>query len=284
VYRENVRPTKEPTRITYESKWVRPRFLFAGIAVLAVGLGMLGGIHATHLGCTRTGDDPGSCRVRRWSFVDPIDREIPAKDIARFDVRIVKGNKGGSHAELRLYLTTEGGGGVVDLERGLWGRVSPSDAETMRAEYLAFTTRKTASLDLWTSRGPLSNILTTLFSIGFIAMGIAFLREQLGQLRPIRIVVDHTREIVTFRRLEIPFEEIESVIVESGRALKWSSKKNEHVPGFRLVVLRATGVALPVTQGFRAGPRQAHELARKQILGAMGRPLDDESPKRKRRR
>jgi len=73
----------------------------------------------------------------------------------------------------------------------------------------------------------------------------------------------------------VPFAEIDGVVLNRGRALFWASGKNEHVPGFRLVVMLKNGKSIPLTKDHRVGPQQIHDAAKKDILKALGLPQKD---------
>ena len=271
MYRQSDHATQPPTVIEYRSHWVRPGYLILGLCVLAFSIGMVMGLHATRLTCARSSaDDSGMCRVHRYAFFGSFDLQLPADEIAAFDVQIRSGSKGGKHAELALRMK-QSSLPNVDLESGPWGQIDPTRADMLRRRFDDWLSRGGPSFDEWLTRGPASNIFLTIFSLAFGVIGVTMLREQLGQLRRIRVVVDHTRKIVSVRGQDIPWSEIEDVSLDLGRALFWSSGKNEHVPGHRLLIERRVGKSVLVTRDFRAGHVAGHEQARRKILNALGR-------------
>lgn len=271
MYRQSDQGEKPPTVIEYRSHRIRPWYLVLAIVVVMLGLGSLSSLHATHLVCTRGADPTGdSCLVRRYALFGAIDEQVPLADIASFDVRVRSGNKGGKYAEVRLLMTRTSGRHDLDLETGGLEHIDPAKAQDFRAMFLAFEERR-IPFDGWLSLGPLTSVVITLFGGVLLAMGGALLREQLVQLRAARIVVDHARQVVTVRDEVIPWNEIQETSVEAGRALFWSSGKNEYIVGYRLVIVLKSGVLLPVTTDFRAGDADPHERAGKALDRALGR-------------
>mgnify|MGYP001172754591 CR=1 FL=1 len=272
MYRKNDRASAAPTVVEYESKRIRPGYLLLGVVMLLFGLGAIGGLHFSHIECSRTADaDAGTCRVRRYGLFRSLDEQLSPSEVASFDVQVRTGSKGGKYAEIRLYMTRESHRNTIALETGAWGQVDPAKALEARSRFMAFQNRTTRSIDVWLSPSIAGWILITAFGLTLTAIGIACLREQLIQLRRIRIAVIPEREVVVVRGKEIPWSEIEDVKVAHGRALFWASGKNEHVPGFRLVFILRSGTDIPATPDYRAGDPNAHERARKTILLALGR-------------
>jgi hypothetical protein len=266
MYRENDRAPKAPTVVEYESKRFRVGFFLLALLLLLIGLGMLAGCHFTQLKCSRTDDaTSGTCQVRRYGMIRSLDEELTAGEIASFDVKVRTGSKGSKYAEVRLFMTPESHRSTMELETGSWGHIDPSTALQARSDFLAFQSGRVPSVDLWLRPSLATMTLMSLFGLALLAIGVAMLREQLGQLRPVRIVLDHAREVVVVRKHEIPWREIADVTVEHGRALFWSSGKNEHVPGYRLVFVRRSGTAIPATKAFRAGDPNAHERAQRTV-------------------
>lgn len=272
MYRQSHRDARPPTVIEYRSYWLRHGFLVGGLFLLALGLGVFLQMHATHLTCTRSYvDEPGTCRIQRHALFGSYVREVSADEIDALEVIVRKGSKGGKYTELSLRMKP-GHGPDVDLESGVWGHVDLDDAYTIRRHFTPWLERRDPStLEAWTSRGPITNVWTTVFSIGLAVLGVLMLREQLEQLRPIRIVVDHERGLVRVRGVEIPIAEIADVNVEVGRALFWSSGRGEHIPGHRLVIERQHGPSVCATRSYRAGHPRDHDRARKDLLTALGR-------------
>lgn len=265
MYRGQAEDAKPPTVIEYRAHRVRPWYLLLATIIVGLGLASLGSLHATRLTCAK-----GSCHVQRYALAGAIDEQVPVDDIASFDVRVRSGSKGGKYAEVRLVMTTASGRQTLDLETGAFGHVDPAKAQNVRALFLAFEERRTP-FDVWLSLGPLTNIIMSLFGLLLFAMGTALLREQLIQLRTARIVVDHTRQVVTVRKQVVPWNEIDDTTVEAGRALFWSSGKHEYIVGHRLVVVLKSGAVVPVTVDFRAGDAGVHERAQKALASALGR-------------
>ena len=275
MYRQNDRAGKAPITVEYASKRVRVGFLFLGLLFFAIGLGVLAGVHVSRLTCSRAGEtESGTCKVRRYGIIRSIDEYLTADEIAAFDVRVRTGSKGSKYAEVRLFMTPESHRSTLELETGSWGHIDPQNALQARSDFLAFQTRKVPAVDIWLRPSITMMVFMAPFGLALMAVGIACLREQLGQLRPVRVIVDPDREIVVVRKLEIPWREIEDVTLEHGRALFWSSGKNEHVPGYRLVFVRRSGHDIPATKEYRAGDPNAHERARSTILRALGRARD----------
>lgn len=274
MYRRNDR-AKAPTVVEYESKRVRVGYLFLALLFSVLGLGVIAAIHATHMTCSRTdATESGTCRVRRYGVIRSLDEYLTADEIRSFDVAVRTGSKGSKYAEVRLYMTPESHRSTLVLETGSWGHIDPSSALQARSDFLAFQTRKVPSVDIWLHPSITMMIFMVLFGLGLFAVGVASFREQLIQLRPVRVVVDPERELVIVRKQEIPWREIEDVKVAYGRALFWASGKNEHVPGYRLVFVRRSGDDIPATKDYRAGDPNAHERARTAILRALGKARD----------
>lgn len=264
---------KAPTVVEYESKRVRVGFLFLALMLLAIAFGTFAGNHLSHVTCHRDAGTPagGTCQVRRYGIIRWLDEELSAGEIASFDVRVRTGSKGSKYAEVRLLTTPESHRSTIVLETGAWGHIDPSIALEARSEFMAFQRGTTPSVDIWLRPSVLTMTLMSVFGLLALAFAVAMVREQLVQLRPVRVILDREREVVVVRKHEIPWREIDDVVVEYGRALFWSSGKNEHVPGFRLLFVRRSGDAVPATKEFRAGDQNAHERARKTILRALGR-------------
>lgn len=271
MYRRSERAPKPPTVLEYRTRVFRPWFILVALAVVACGLVALGaGLRATHIVCTRSGDEAGSCRVRRYALFRSLDLTLSPSEIASLDVQVRHTSKGARYAAVHL-VTTSSTYGVVDLESGTWGHVAPESAEDVAARLHAFKAHRTSTVDEWLTSGPMSTAMVTLMSLLLAALGGAMLREQLAQRRTIRIVVDHEREVVAIGKREIPFDEIDDVTVEFGRAHFWSSRRNEHVAGHRLLIVRRFGDDVPATREFRAGDRGPHDGARRALLRAIDR-------------
>ena len=270
MYRQHARSKKPPTRIEYRTRWFRPWLLVIGLGLFIGGLVALGGHHATRLSCSRDGDERGSCRVRRYALVGSLDIDVFADHIATLDVRIRTSSKGGKSANVYLVTTPSSGYGVVEVESGAWGNIHPERAFDARARIDAFKAGRIRAFEMWLTPGP-SSLALAFMGLVLLGFGGMVLREQIRQIRPIRIVVDHEREVVVLTQGEVPFNEIDDVTVELGRAHYWSSGKNEYIPGHRVVVVRKLGDDIPATKDFRAGDHRVHEGARKALLRALGR-------------
>ena len=271
MYRRNDRAKAEPTVVEYTSKRVRVGFLFLAVIIFLVGCGSLAGIHLTHLSCSRADvAESGTCHVRRYGLIRSLDEHLSAGEIASFQVDIRTGSKGSRYAVVQLYATPQSHRSTLVLESGSWGHIEPSTALQARSDFMTFQAGHVSSVDVWMHPSIVGMVFMVIFGLALIAIGVAMLREQIVQLRPIRIVLDPEREVVLVGKHEIPWREIEDVKVEFGRALFWSSGKNEHVPGYRLVFVRRAG-NIPATKDFRAGEGSAHERAQKKILRALGR-------------
>lgn len=274
MYRSSDRSPRPPTKIEYQARWVRPGFLVIALLLPVLGLVMLGGLHATRLSCVRNGPANGMCHIQRYALIGAFEIDVPLEDVSEIDTKIITGSKGSKRAELRLRSTGRPGMNAIDLETGPWGHVDPDKAYELQSRFFSFKQGATGSFDEWLTLGPATSKGATIFALILLAFAFAMLREQLGQLSSVRIVVDHDREVIVVRREEIPFGEIEDVTVEHGRAHFWSSHKHEHVPGFRVVIMRRNGKPVPATTTFRPGDSTPHELAREQLLRALRRPLD----------
>jgi hypothetical protein len=125
---------------------------------------------------------------------------------------------------------------------------------------------------VWLSQQLASNIMLAAFGVLLIGFSAAIVREQVIQHRPITLVVDHDRGLLRVGGREIRIEDVKSVDVVYGRALYWSSGKNEHIPGYRIVVTTRSGNQVPATKDFRAGGHAHHERARDALLNAMSKP------------
>jgi hypothetical protein len=268
--------------IEYRARLLRPGYVFLGLLLVALGLLLVGSQRATRISCDRYGDSVGGfCAIRRYAIVGAFDVDVPLEAIDTLDVRRVKGSKGSEHAEVGLRMSRESGRGDLEIETSSWIGISPEIAFEARSALIAFKQQPSVHhFDVWLRRSVPSAIMMAIFALGVFALGVVMLREQLGQLRPIRVVVDHERGVVLVRGQEISIRKIESVDVELGSALYWSSGKGEHVPGYRVVIARRGGGVIPVTQEYRAGDAAVHDRARKDILGAIGRAVDRATPLR----
>ncbi len=275
MYRQNDRTKRSPIVVEYVSKRIRAGFLFLAVVIVAIGASMLGGMHASHVSCSRSAVlDNGICQIRRYGLTGSIDEVLPASDIASFEVTIRTNSKGRQYADTRLVMSRESHRSAIELETGSWSPIDPKDALAARSELESFQRGLAMSADIWLMPHLVTMAYMLAFGLGFIAFGVVSLREQLGQLRPIRIVIDPEREVVIMRRQEIPWSEIAHVDIEGGRALYWASGKNEYIPGHRLRFVRRSGPDIPATKEFRAGDPTAHERARRTILRALGRDCD----------
>lgn len=274
MYRQHALPKKPPTVIEYRTRWFRPWLLVMGLALFVGGVMAIGGHHATKLSCARVDDERGSCHVRRYALVGSLDIDVFADHIAALDVRIRTGSKGGKFANVYLVTTPSSGYGVVAVESGVWGDLHPERAFDARARVDAFRAGRIQGFEMWLTpnRNTVVLMLVGLMLAGFGGM---VLREQIRQIRSIRIVVDHEREVVILAQHEVPFNEIDGVTVELGRAHYWSSGKNEYITGHRVVVVRRFGDDVPATKDFRAGDHRVHDEARVALLCALGRDASD---------
>lgn len=270
MYRQHARFKKPPTLIEYRTRWFRPWLIVVGLGLFVGGLVAVGGHHATRLSCSRAGDERGSCHVRRYALVGSLDLDIFADHIATLDVKIRTGSKGGKFANVYLVTTPSSGYGIVDIESGTWGNVNPERALDARARIDAFKVGRVQAFEMWLTPG-FNTLALTLMGLVLLGIGGTILRDQIRQILPIRIVVDHEREVVVLSQHEVPFNEIDDVTVELGRAHYWSSGKNEYIPGHRVVVVRNFGDDIPATKDFRAGDHGVHDGARKALLRALGR-------------
>ena len=270
MYRQNDRPARPPTVLQYRPRLFRPWSILVALLVLGVGIVSLGGLRATRIVCARSGDEAGACNFRRYALVRSLDLTLSPNEIRSFAVEARRTSKGASYAEVSL-VTTTSTYGTVDLESGTWGHVTPERAHDVAARFRAFQEHRTSTMDEWLTTGSMSAAMMMLMTLLMFGLGGVMLREQLAQRRSIRVVVDHEREVVLVRKREIPFAEIDDVTVELGRAHFWSSRKNEHVTGHRLVVVTRFGDDVPVTREFRAGERGPHDGARRALLRALGR-------------
>jgi hypothetical protein len=267
MYRAQEQP-RPPTTIIYTAQTIRPGYLFVALFALLVGLAIFSAFHLTHFTCRKVVASTSRCHVSRYAMVHRLDEDMDLAEIATFDVKLLSGSKGARYAEVRLIKSD---GSVLPLETGGWGHVSPDLAFEARSQFERFRGGVASSVDAWISLGFWSNLLITLFGCLFSVIASAIVREQLVTLRPVTVVVDHARSVIVIGKKEVPFAEITDVTVESGRALFWSSGKNEHVPGFRLLFLRQIGPPIPATKEFRAGERKPHEDARRRVLQEIGR-------------
>lgn len=273
MYRQNEATRHAPKVVEYHSKLVRPLYLLLAALLVVVGLGGLASLQIPRVTCSRSHDDErGTCRIRRYALIGSIDELLLPSEVASFDVQVRTGSKGGKYAEIRLFMTPESHRSTIELT-GSWASVAPASAAAARSDFLEFRSGRARSVDRWLS-SPAWLVFLTLAGGGLLAFGVVSLREQLSQLRPIRVVVLPEREVVVVRGREVPWREIEDVKVALGRALVWSSGKNERLPGYRLVLIRRSGDDFPVTKEYRAGDPAAHERARDALLRALGRARD----------
>lgn len=275
MYRRAARGPRPPTRIVYSSRHLRlGRALLLSVAMFLIGFAALGTCRISHVVCLRS---ENVCTIDAYGLVVGDRRQEVALDQVRnLDVEERTGSKGGRYALARLVLASGesvdvGGGGFVPH----FDTDSASIARSEMTLFLADETREQA--DIWLRSGTVTLVFFLAFGVCAVVVPFFVMREQVRQLRPIEVVVDHDRQVVLLPRgrvREVPFDAIEDVEIESGRALYWASNKNEYIQGWRLAVVTKSDRHLPLTPDFRAGPHTDHEAARRRILVAMGR-LDE---------
>lgn len=256
-----------PTVVEYVSKLVRYRVYFFALLIALFGGGMVMSLHAAKLRCDRAAN---VCELHAYGIA-PREREIviPADNVASLHVEVRTGSKGGKYAVVSLLTRS---GEAIDVSSPFLGHFSVDESQTAASELASFLqNEEIASFEVWITQGTWTYIMCTAFALGVFALAYVMVREQVRQHRPIRVVVDHDRHLLLIGGREVATRDIASVIVEQGRALFWSSGKNEHIPGWRLVVrTKSIGEEIPATKDFRAGRHADHEHARKQILKALG--------------
>ena len=269
MYRQTARTPTPPTRIAYVSKRVRIRGYPLALLFFAFGVALLASVFTTHLECPPTTTHPQTCVVTRYALFTPLRTvEVDVATVTGVKVDIRKGSKGGTYA-LAYLVTTHGES--VNLASGIVSHLSPDSAYSARDAVGAWLTEPRRGVDVWLSPSAASNIMMALFGVAMAWLTFVVLREQLRQLFAIVIEVDHDRGVVRLGGREVRVDEIHSVDVQPGRALFWASGKNEHVPGFRIVIATKHGKTVPATPDYRAGGHIDHERARDQVLAAIGR-------------
>jgi hypothetical protein len=271
MYRAAESP-KPTATIAYHARRIRPGYLVVAFLFLLASIAVFCAFHATHFTCTRSSGTVATCHARRYALVHRLDETVIASQIGRFDVQVLTGSKGAKYAEVRLALLD---GRVLELETGGWGHVAPDLAHDAESQFELFRAGSRRAVDAWLSLGVGSNVMIGVFGLVFGMVAFAIIREQTITLRPVRVTIDHARQVLVVRQQEIPFAELHDVRIEHGRALFWSSGKNEIVPGARLVFERKRGAPIPATKEFRAGDRAPHEMAQKRILQEIGRAPPD---------
>ena len=276
MYRTNARTSRLPTVIEYHSRLFRPGYVLLGLLFVVLGLFFFGSQRVSRIRCDRDGDATGgACTVRRYGIAGGFEVDVPLDAVDTLDVRSFRSTKGAEHAKVVLRMKRGSGHRDLEIETSSWIGLSPEIAFEARAALIAFKARPSVPhLDVWLRRSVGSALMMALFALGIGALGVMLLREQCGQLRAIRVLVDHERGLVIVGKQEIAISKIKSIDVEFGRALYWSSGKHEHVPGYRIVITRRGGDKAAATKEFRAGDGAVHERARKDLLRAIGRAVD----------
>ncbi len=256
-----------PTVVEYVSKLVRYRVYFFATLIAVFGGAMLLMLHAVKLRCDRASN---VCELHEYGIAIR-EREIvvPADAIEQLHVEVRTGSKGGKYAVMTLHMRS---GETMAVSSPLLGHFSVDESQTAASELASFLQNEDiSSFEVWITQGTWTYVMCTAFAIGIFVLAYVMVREQVRQHRPIRVVIDHDRHLLLIGGREIATRDIASVVVEQGRALFWSSGKNEHIPGWRLVVrTKSIGEEIPATKDFRAGGHADHENARKQILKALG--------------
>jgi hypothetical protein len=272
VYRQSARAPATPTRVEYRSYEIRYRACLLALTLFALAVVVLSSVHATHLTCSRDATPPTCTLASYGVFVAERPRDVPLSEIRGMKVELYHGSKGGTYA--RAWLTTRTSG-LVDVSGGaLLATFDPADARAASASLDAFLAEPARpTLDVWISSGKIVSVFYVVFGGFLMVFSVAVAREQIVQLFPIRVVVDHARQAVALPRLrrEVAVSSIEDVVLEDGDALRFSSGKNKRTPGWRLVVVLRDGTRVPLTKDFRAGSKLAHEHARRRILAALGK-------------
>jgi len=260
MYRASAKEPRPPTVIRYRSYRIRPFYLLLACVFVAIALGTFCLVRFSRIAC-----DGAECTAERWAIVGSFTHHVSVEEIRSVDVRARVGSKGRRYAEISVVRVN---GPPIELARGSFMSVDPAKAHEVKSGLERHIARPEGHFETWVERG---NVAAALMAMLFGFLGGAIIAEQIRQLRAIRLVVDHEREVLRLDRDEVPFDEIKDLQVDFGGALTWSSRRGEQVPGYRIVVHRKRGEDVYATRGYRAGSYEAHERARLDVLRALGR-------------
>jgi hypothetical protein len=261
------------TKVEYRATLVRVQGIVFAILAPLFGAALLSVLHATNVSCSRA---EASCTITSHSIFMPFRRHVvPLDEVVELAFDMKKSPKGGMYAEAWLVTKTLG---RFPLNDGiLTRRTEPGDANVAAGDLKAFLgDPHKPAVDVWLWSPTWGTVITTFFGFLVMLYAQAIVREQVAQLFPIRVFVDHdAKRLILPRRKTVAFDDVVEVGVQRGRALGWVSNKGEHIPGYRIIVRKKDGKVIPLTRDYRVGPAELHENAKNDILRAMGRDLRD---------
>jgi len=262
-----------PTVVEYHAKEIRPSALALGVFFVVLAVGFFAMLHTTTISCRRASEfATARCTIDRTGL-RPIRAEVRAEAIESFDVRVVESKKHRRTAEVRLGLAPSYTPRVVDLETGFFGGgLDVASTLAARDRFLWFqSTPSETAYDASLSLPALVKALFLLGGVVFAGVAAQVFREQLRQLRPVRVVVDHERDVLVLGKRTVPFADVRDVIVEQGVIWSIANRRGEHPPGYKIAVILQNFDRVAATREWRPGDWSLHEAARQRVLAAMGR-------------
>ena len=272
MYRSPLRKAP-PTVIEYHAKDIRPSAFALAVFLAVLALGFFSAVHTTTISCRRASEyATARCTIDRTGL-RPFHAEVRAEAIERFDVRVVQSKNQRRTAEVRLWLAPTYTPRVVDLETGIFGGgLDLASTLAARERFVRFQAGPLeSSYDATLSLPAFLKMLLLLGGALFAGVAGWAVYEQVRQLRPVRIVVDHEHQVVVIGRRTVPFAEVRDVIVEEGVIRAISNRKGERPPGYKISVILPSFDRIAATREWRPGSHGLHEVARQRVLQAMGR-------------
>ncbi len=257
-----------PTRIAYKASALRFSGVLFAILTLLFTVVLLSVPHVARVSCERAA---GTCTITRHAVFAPWDREtLPIADLSGAgSARHTSGK--GVHAT--VWFETKSGQ-QRPLDRGLLrSRFDVDDATSGVADldsFLASPDAKSIEVVFWS--GHIVSVLSFILGLVVARLAYGILRELAAQYFPIVVTVDHEARLLRLPgRVAVRFDDIDEIVIDRGQALRATSGKNEHIPGYRIVVRTKNRVVIPLTKDHRVGPEQLHDKARRDILEAIAK-------------
>lgn len=261
-----------PTVIEYHARKLYPSVLVLAAMFAVIAVGILSLLHTTTIACRRTSEyATARCTVDRTGL-RPIRADLRAEAITAFDVRVEENQKRRRYAEVRLELAPSFTPRVLDLETGVFDGVDAETALAARDRFERF--QSIPSMHAYDASLSMPIHLWWLLLGGGVLLAASACRigyEQLRQLRPIRIVVDHEREVIVLGGRTVPLADVRDVILEQGVVQGLLMPRYGFTPGFKLSLILVNFDRITATRAWRPGSWGTHEAARERVLTAMGR-------------
>ena len=187
-------------------------------------------------------------------------------------MRVEENQKRRRYAEVRLELAPSFTPRVLDLETGVFDGVDTETALAARDRFERF--QSVPSIRAYDASLAMPVHLWWILLVVGVLLAASACRiwyEQLRQLRPIRIVIDHEREVIVLGGRTVPLAEVRDVILEQGVVQGLSIPRHRSTPGFKLSLILLNFDRITATREWRPGSWGTHEAARERVLAAMGR-------------